>query len=505
MRRILSGQTVFLVAVALVVGLVIPGAIVPEVLDQLTATIHEAILDSVGWAYLLATMVFLVFIIFLAASRYGSIRLGGDHEKPQYSYFGWFSMLFAAGMGIGLVFWGVAEPLNHFHNPPVHIAADTGAAAEFAMVRSFFHWGIHPWAVYILMSLSIAYFSFRRGMPPLISSVFYPLIGDAIYRWPGKVIDILSVFATVFGVATSLGFGATQIRGGLATVLGVPDTMASALVIIAVVTVLYMASSMIGLDKGIQVLSKGNVILTMVLMGLVLVVGPTTYILNVFTSTLGGYVTNLIDLSLSTNPFQGYAWTQEWTLFYWAWWISWSPFVGLFVASISRGRTIREFVIGALLVPALLTFLWFAVFGGTALNLELMGDGTFPLSQIAVENAPRTLFALLERLPLATVLSVIALVVLGIFFVTSADSATYVLGMMSSGGSLRPSAGKKIVWGLLQSSAAAVLLVSGGLGGLQRMAIIAALPFALVMVAMMRSLHKAIHYEVTQERSDRST
>ncbi|MFW5695598.1 MAG: BCCT family transporter [Alkalispirochaeta sp.] len=502
MRRASPGTVVFALSVALVVGLIIPGALVPDVLDQLTATVHEAILNSVGWAYLLATVLFLVFIVFLAAGRYGSIRLGGDHERPKYSYFGWFSMLFAAGMGIGLVFWGVAEPLNHFHNPPAHIAANSGAAAEFAMVRSFFHWGVHPWAVYILMSLSIAYFSFRRGMPPLISSVFYPLIGDAIYRWPGRTIDILSVFATVFGVATSLGFGATQIRGGLATVFGIPDTMTAALVIIAVVTVFYMASSMIGLDKGIQVLSKGNVMLTMVLMGLVLVVGPTTYIFNVFTSTLGGYVTNLIDLSLSTNPFQGFSWTQDWTLFYWAWWISWSPFVGLFVASISRGRTIREFVIGALLVPALLTFLWFAVFGGTALNMEMTGSGEFSLSQIAVENAPRTLFALLERLPFSTVLSVVALVVLGIFFVTSADSATYVLGMMTSGGSLEPSAAKKFTWGLLQSSAAAVLLVSGGLGGLQRMAIIAALPFTLIMLAMMRSLHKAMHYEVTREHGD---
>ena len=502
MDKQFSGATVFIVSVALVVGLVIPGALVPDLLDQVTSTIHQGILTSVGWTYLLATMLFLVFIVFLAVSPYGSLRLGGDHEKPQYSYFGWFSMLFAAGMGIGLVFWGVAEPLNHFHNPPAHIAADSGASAEFAMVRSFFHWGIHPWAVYILMSLSIAYFSFRRGMPPLISSVFYPLIGDAIYRWPGKAIDILSIFATVFGVATSLGFGATQIRGGLATVLGVPETMTTALIIIAVVTVLYMASSMIGLDKGIQVLSKGNVMLTMVLMGLVLVVGPTTYILNVFTSTLGRYVSNLIDMSLSTNPFQGFTWTQDWTLFYWAWWISWSPFVGLFVASISRGRTIREFVIGALMVPALITFLWFAVFGGTALNLELGGNGEFALSQIAVDNPSRALFAMLEQLPLASVLSGVALVVLGVFFVTSADSATYVLGMMSSGGSLKPSAAKKITWGVLQSSAAAVLLVSGGLGGLQRMAIIAALPFTLVMLAMMRSLHKAMRYEVTRERSD---
>ena len=493
-----TGQTVFWISVALVVVFVVPGAVVPDLLDRVTSAVHEWILATFGWAYLLATILFLLFALYLAVGPYGSIRLGRDDEKPQYSYFGWFSMLFAAGMGIGLVFWGVAEPLTHFHNPPAHLAADSGEAARFAMVRSFFHWGVHPWAVYIVMSLSIAYFSFRRGMPPLISSVFYPLIGDAIYRWPGRLIDILSVFATVFGVATSLGFGATQIRGGLSSVFGVPDSTAVALIIIAVVTVLYMTSSMIGLDKGIQVLSKGNVMLTLALMVLVLVLGPTAYIFNVFTSTIGGYLSSFVDLSLSSNPFEGFEWTKQWTLFYWAWWISWSPFVGLFVASISRGRTIREFVIGALLVPTILTFLWFAVFGGTGLQLELSGGST-ELAATAASNPPRALFALLEQLPLTRVLSLLSLVVLGIFFVTSADSATYVLGMMTSNGAMRPSAWKKILWGVLQSSAAAVLLVSGGLGGLQRMAIIAALPFTLVMVAMMRSLHTAMRYELTRE------
>ncbi|MDA3948739.1 MAG: BCCT family transporter [Spirochaeta sp.] len=490
-------SAVFVISVILVLTFVVFGAVAPAFLDTVTSRVHGAILTGFGWGYLLATFAFLVFAVYLAFGRYGSIKLGGDHEKPQYGYFGWFSMLFAAGMGIGLVFWGVAEPLQHFAQPPAYLAAESGAAARFAMVRSFFHWGVHPWAVYILMSLSIAYFSFRRGMPPLISSVFYPLIGDASARWPGKAIDILAVFATVFGVATSLGLGAMQIRGGLSAAFGTPTTTGAALVIIAVVTVLYMISSLTGLDKGIRILSSGNVIITLVLMGAVLVLGPTAYIFNIFTSTLGSYVTQLVDLSLSTNPFQGFEWTQDWTLFYWAWWISWSPFVGLFVASISRGRTIREFVSGALLVPTLLTFLWFAVFGGTALDIELNGAGG--LVDTAVNDVSSALFVLLEALPGTMILTILALLVLGIFFITSADSATYVLAMMTTGGELRPPASVKIAWGLLQSSAAAVLLVAGGLAALQRMAIIAALPFTFVMLFMMRSLLKAMHYEVTHE------
>jgi len=488
---------VFVISLGIVVIFVLLGVVAPEAFARYTSAIHSAILRYFGWGYLLGTFAFLVFVLYLGLSRFGSLRLGKDWEKPQYSYFSWFSMLFAAGMGIGLVFWGVAEPLNHFGAPPGYLEAGSGAAAEFAMVRSFFHWGVHPWAVYILMSLSIAYFSFRRDMPPLISSAFYPLLGEASRGWIGKGIDILAVFATVFGVATSLGLGALQIRGGLSTAFGIPDTTAVALIIIAGVTVLYMISSLTGLDTGIRILSTGNVIASIVLMSTVLVLGPTAYILNVFTSTLGSFATQIVDLSLSTNPFQGFQWTQDWTLFYWAWWISWSPFVGLFVASISRGRTIREFVFGALLVPTLLTFLWFSVFGGTALNIELNGGGG--ILETALSDVSSALFVLLEALPGTMLLTILALLVLAIFFITSADSATYVLAMMTSNGALRPPAGKKIAWGVLQSSAAAVLLVAGGLAALQKMAIIAALPFTLVMILMMRSLIKALRYEERYE------
>lgn len=488
---------VFVVALVVVIALVLAGIATPDGIDLLSRTVHTYIIDHFGWGYLLAAFFFLVFSIYVAFSKYGRIKLGSDDEKPQYSYFAWFSMLFAAGMGIGLIFWGVAEPMSHYLNPPEHIAGSSGDAAAFAMRHSFFHWGIHPWAIYIVMSLSIAYFSFRRGMPPLISSAFYPLIGRRIYGPIGKAIDVLAIFATVFGVATSLGLGALQITGGVATVVPIPQGTGTTLIIIAAVTVLYMFSSATGLDKGVQILSRANVMVALVLLGFMLVAGPTAYILDIFSTTLGEYLSGLVSLSLSTNPFEGYEWTKSWTLFYWAWWISWSPFVGLFVASISRGRTIREFVLGATIVPALLTFLWFAVFGGAGFHLELQEGIGFAAT--AAENVSGALFELFSHYPMSGVLSVLAIVLLTVFFVTSADSATFVLAMMSSNGDLNPSLGKKITWGIIQSSAAAVLLVSGGLEALQRMAIVAALPFTIVMVLMVRSLMKAMKYEVKHE------
>ena len=489
---------VFIVSLFVVVGLVGFGGVAPQRLDVISRMVHQSIIDHFGWGYLLAAFIFLVFSLAVAFSKYGRIKLGRDWEKPQYSYFGWFSMLFAAGMGIGLIFWGVAEPLNHYLNPPEYLAGTSGDAARFAMTHSFFHWGLHPWGIYIVMSLAIAYFSFRRGMPPLISSTFYPLLGDRIYGWIGYLIDILAVFATIFGIATSLGLGALQITSGIAEVFPIAGGQRDTLIIIAVVTVLFMISSASGLDKGVQILSKTNVMIALALLGFMLVVGPTSYILNIFTSTLGEYMSSIVTLSLTTNPFRGYEWTKSWTLFYWAWWISWSPFVGLFVASISRGRTIREFIVGALLVPTLLTFFWFAVFGGAAFNLQLT-EGV-NLASRAVDDVSTVLFELFTYYPLSPVLSVIAVALLGVFFVTSADSATFVLSMMTSEGDLSPSLAKKVTWGVIVSAAAAVLLVSGGLEALQRMAIVAALPFTIVMLGMARSLHRAMRYELTVER-----
>ena len=496
-----KGPTVFVTSLVLVLSFVGLGIVVPDQLDKVSAALHGAIIEHFGWAYLLAAFGFVLFSVYLAFSKYGRIKLGRDNEKPQYSYFSWFSMLFAAGMGIGLIFWGVSEPLSHFANPPAYIEGGSGTAARFAMLRSFFHWGIQPWAIYIVMSLSIAYFSFRRGMAPLISNTFYPLLGDRVFGGIGRLIDVLAVFATVFGIVTSLGLGALQINGGLSAVFGLPTNDTMTFIIIGVVTVLYMISSMTGLDTGIQILSKTNVLIAILLLAFVFVVGPTSYILNVFTATMGEYVSEFVNLSLSTNPFEGYEWTKNWTLFYWAWWISWSPFVGLFVASISRGRTIREFISGALLVPTLLTFLWFAVFGATGLDLQL--NQGVDLAASAVSDVTTVLFEMFSYLPLGSVLSLIAVLLLSVFFVTSADSATFVLGMMTSNGDLNPPMSKKLTWGILQSMAAIILLMSGGLEALQRMAIVAALPFTVVMVFMVFSLLKALRYEWKYELQSR--
>src|SRR6056297_1410548 len=444
-----KGTTVFVTSLVLVLSFVGLGIVVPEQLDKVSAALHGAIIEHFGWAYLLAAFGFVVFSVYLAFSKYGRIKLGRDNEKPQYSYFSWFSMLFAAGMGIGLIFWGVSEPLSHFANPPAYIEGGSGTAARFAMLHSFFHWGIQPWAIYIVMSLSIAYFSFRRGMAPLISNTFYPLLGDRVFGGVGRLIDVLAVFATVFGIVTSLGLGALQINSGLNAVFGLPTSDSMTFIIIGVVTVLYMISSMTGLDTGIQILSKTNVLIAILLLTFVFVVGPTSYILDVFTTTVGEYVSEFVNLSLSTNPFQGYEWTKDWTLFYWAWWISWAPFVGLFVASISRGRTVREFVFGAMAVPTLLTFVWFSVFGGAGLHLELETKAEF--AGLVSENVSVALFELFSFYPLTPVLTAIAVTLLMVFFITSADSATYVLAMMTSGGELRPANWKKIVWGITVS------------------------------------------------------
>ncbi len=495
-----KNNIVFVIALIIVLVFTLPGIVRPDELFAVATYIHEQILEMFGWSYLVAAFLFLVFNLYLAGSKYGKIKLGKQHEKPQFSYFGWFSMLFAAGMGIGLIFWGVAEPMSHYLNPPEHIDTESGHAAQFAMRYSFFHWGIQPWAIYITMSLCIAYFSFRRGMPPLISSCFYPLIGERINGPVGYLIDILGVFATIFGIVTSLGLGAMQITAGLGTVFGFEADYTAMLIVIAIVTVLFMISTLSGVDKGIQILSKTNIVMALTLLGFMLIMGPTIFILNIFTQTLAEFASGFLTMSLSTNPFRGYEWTQTWTLFYWAWWIAWAPFVGLFVASISRGRTIREFVTGALIVPVLLTFVWFSTFGGAGFDLEL-NQGISIADRIA-DDVSVGLFLLYDEFPLTQFLNALTIVLLSIFFITSADSATFVLSMMTSGGELYPPDIKKVIWGLVISTTAAILLYAGGLEALQKMAITAALPFTVIMLLMCISLLRGLNYEVTVEMAE---
>ncbi|WP_172252109.1 glycine betaine uptake BCCT transporter [Saccharibacillus deserti] len=489
---------VFAVALAIILAFVLWGALFP---DQLGSTAQMALdfsTEKFGWFYLLSAFGFLIFALYLAFSRFGLIKLGKDEDEPEYSTTSWFAMLFSAGMGIGLVFWGVAEPVSHYIDPPEDTEPGTSQAARIAMRYSFFHWGLHPWAIYSVISLALAYFQFRKGYKGLISSTFVPLLGDRVNGPIGKTIDVLAVIATAFGVATSLGLGTLQIAGGIQQIFGYASTTVVQVIIIAVVTVLYLISSTTGLDKGIRILSNVNLTVAVVLMLFVLFVGPTAFIFDTFTVTLGGYVQNLIQMSLRMTPFSDSTWVAAWTLFYWAWWISWAPFVGTFIARVSRGRTIRQFVLGVLLVPSLFGCFWFAVFGGSGIYSECFQNSG--LAEAVKEDVTSALFLMLQNLPLGSIAALIALLLIAMFFITSADSATFVLGMLSSNGNLNPSSKIKITWGLVQSSIAVVLLISGGLTALQTASIVVALPFAIIMIGMCVSLYKALSEEDRENR-----
>ncbi|MVP01105.1 glycine betaine uptake BCCT transporter [Paenibacillus lutrae] len=489
---------VFGISIVIILIFVLWGALAPVQFASVTDAVYSYSISNFGWFYLLATFLFLLFSFYLAFSKYGRIRLSQNDERPVYTLVSWFAMLFSAGMGIGLVFWGAAEPLSHYLLPPEGAEPGTSEAARLAMRYSFFHWGLHPWAVYTVISLCLAYFQFRKGKKGLISATFEPLLKDKVNGPIGKLIDTLAVIATVFGVATSLGLGTLQIAGGFNHLLGWPNSLGTQIGIILVVTVLFLISATSGLDKGIKLLSNTNLIIAVVLMLFVFVMGPTAFIMETLTESFGGYVQNLIQMSLRLTPFSGGSWVGTWTLFYWAWWIAWAPFVGTFIARISKGRTIREFVLGALLVPSMFGCIWFAVFGGTGLKMQIF-DGV-PLAEAVQKDTTAALFMTLEQLPWGTFLTGVAIVLITIFFITSADSATFVLGMLTSDGKLNPSNRVKITWGVLQSAIAMVLLISGGLGALQTASIIAALPFAVILCLMCVSLYIALRAEDQQRK-----
>ncbi|WP_308640074.1 glycine betaine uptake BCCT transporter [Paenibacillus silvisoli] len=486
---------VFRISLIVILLFVFWGAVAPHQLSYVADQTFAFSIGNFGWFYLMSTLTFLIFALYLAFSSVGSIKLGDDDDEPEYSTVSWFAMLFSAGMGIGLVFWGVAEPLSHYMTPPEGATGGTVEAARLSMRYAFFHWGLHPWAVYTVISLSLAYFQFRKGSKGLISPTFTPLLGKKLVNGPiGKIIDMLAVIATAFGVATSLGLGTLQINGGLNHLFGLPVSAMVQFVIIVVVTILFLLSATTGLDKGIKLLSNVNLLIAVTLMVFVLVMGPTAFIFDTFTLSLGGYLQNLIEMSLRLTPFTKGTWVGSWTLFYWAWWIAWAPFVGTFIARVSKGRTIKEFVLGVLLVPSAFGFIWFSVFGGTGLQLELFNH--VELAKAVHEDVTSALFLTLEQLPLGTLIAGIATLLIITFFVTSADSATFVLGMLSSDGNLNPSNKIKVTWGILQSSIALILLISGGLNGLQTASIAAALPFAFILLGMCVSLNIALREEV---------
>ncbi|WFD10456.1 glycine betaine uptake BCCT transporter [Tepidibacter hydrothermalis] len=486
-----NNNSVFYVSVAIVALIVGWALLANESFGNAANGLYVFLRDTFGWMYLLAMFVFVLVSVLLACSRYGNVKLGPDDSTPDYSYVSWFAMLFSAGMGIGLVFWGVAEPLNYFVAPPFGLAEPgTAAAAELAIKKSFFHWGFHPWAGYSVLALALAYFQFRKNAPGLISSIFIPLFGEERVNGPlGKFIDILAIFATVAGVATSLGLGTLQINSGLNYLFGIPMNNMSKIIIIVIVTILFMLSAVTGLDKGIKFLSNLNLGIAFTLMMLTLLIGPTIKIINAFTGGIGQYLGDFVNDSLYISAFGDNSWLGGWTLFYWAWWIAWAPFVATFIARISRGRTIREFVIGVLLVPSLGSFIWFAVFGTAGLDLGI------DVAKEAIQVTETALFVVMSHYPLGNIISLVAVILLCTFFVTSADSATFVLGMMSSNGDLNPSTKRKVVWGVIQSAMAFSLLLGGGLSQLQTASIAAAFPFAIIMLMSCVSLFKVLREE----------
>ncbi|OZU88908.1 choline transporter [Virgibacillus indicus] len=488
-----SVTRVFWYSLIICLAVVIWGSIAPEQLEAFTANITSLISVNFGWYYLLIVVLMLAFCVYLIFSRYGRVKLGKENDKPEFSLLSWFAMLFSAGMGMGLVFWTTAEPISHaFLDSPV-AEPGTDAAIRDSLKYSFFHWGVHAWAVYGIVALVLAYFKFHRDTPGLISATLVPLFGEkSMGGIPGKLIDTLAVFATVIGVAATLGFGSAQINGGISFLSGIPETFINQLIILVVATVLFIGSAWSGIGRGIKYLSNINMGLAFILLLLLFIVGPTLYILNMFTTTLGSYVSDFFDMSLRLAPLNedNRSWINGWTIFYWAWWVSWAPFVGIFIARISKGRTVKEFMLGVLFVPAIVCFIFFAVFGVSALNLEQ--NGIAKISEFSLETST---FGVLAEYPLGTLMSIITIFVVAIFFITSADSATFVLGMLSTNGEINPANTVKITWGIVQSAVAAIIVYFGGTQGLQNMLIIAALPFSVVILLMGASFFKIARQE----------
>jgi glycine betaine transporter len=457
------------------------------------------ITQQLGWSFMLGASIFVLVALYIMLSEIGDIKLGAPDEEPKYTRFEWFSMLFSAGMGIGLVFWSVSEPIWHYIWPPTgaaaSAAAETQQAAVNAMRLSFFHWGIHPWSIYIIVGGSLAYFSYHKDLPMLLSSTLEPLIGEEnLDRGWGMVINIIGVYATLFGLATSLGLGAMSIAAGLSH-LGIVSgaTTAVQVGIVVVVTTGAVISTITGIDRGIRWLSKINVWIMSALMVLVIILGPTLFIINLFTNSIGQYLQHIVEMSFMSDAIMENAWLPSWTFFYWAWWIAWAPFVGTFIARVSRGRTIREFVIGAMFVPVLVSLIWFAVFGGTGLNIAL-GGGT-DLIEAVEQSEAAGFYASLTHLPLSNLLILLGTISVTIFFITSSDSATYVNGMLTSHGDPNPPQNLRVLWGVGEGAIAAILIFTGGLSALQTASVVSGWPFMIVMFFMVYCLLKDLHEE----------
>jgi len=463
--------------------------------------------SNMAWFFLLAGNIFVLVTLGLIVSPLGKVRIGGLDARPDYSYLAWFSMLFAAGMGVGLMFYGVSEPLSHFNDalggikmgpdgvrtdwaPLGGAAGNTKAAESLSMAATIFHWGLHPWAIYAVVGLALALFAYNKGLPLTVRSIFYPILGERIWGWPGHIIDILAVFATLFGLATSLGVGATQAAAGIGYLFHIPDNNVTKVILIIGITMIALASIVLGVDKGVKRLSEINMVLAFLLLLFIIIVGPTVMILTGFFKNLGHYV---MDLPALSNPFNrtDANFSQGWTAFYWAWWISWSPFVGMFIARVSRGRSVREFLTAVLLVPSLVSVLWMTAFGDTAIH-QLIVDGYQGVKDAAL---PLQLFKMLGQMPLSAITSFLGIVLVIVFFVTSSDSGSLVIDSITSGGKVDAPKPQRVFWGVTEGVVAIALLIGGGLAALQAMAVSTGLPFTIVLLVGCYSIIKGLMSE----------
>ena len=449
--------------------------------------------STFDWLFMGAANIFVLFALFLMLSPLGKIRLGGKDAKPEWGYFGWFAMLFSAGMGIGLMFFGVTEPVTHFLTPPLGVSPDNvEAARSMALAGTIYHWGLHPWAIYAVVGLSLAFFSFNHGLPLTIRSVFFPLLGDRVWGWSGHMIDVLAVFATLFGLATSLGFGAQQASAGLQYLFGIPSTITTQVILIALITGAALISVLRGLDGGVKRVSELNMILAGLLLLFIIIFGATGAILSGFFTSTGAYAMDIVPLS---NPFgrEDTGFMHDWTTFYWAWWISWSPFVGMFIARVSYGRSVREFILCVLIVPTLAGILWMNAFGGTAIS-QYVNTGYTGVTDMI--NTPElSLYTMLAPLPLTSIASFIGIILVVVFFVTSSDSGSLVIDSITAGGKLDAPVAQRAFWAIFEGLVAIALLVGGGLASLQAAALCTGLPFALVLLVMCYSTYKGLRNE----------
>jgi len=490
------------VSVAVLATFIVLTLMFQQTASDLAGQVLEWVSGTFGWLFILGANVFIVAALVFAFGPTGSIRIGGKDALPEFSTPAWFAMLLSAGMGIGLMFWSVGEPITHYMKPsPMFTGVEGGTpeAAQAAMAVTFFHWGVHPWAIYALVGLGLAFFAYNRGLPLTIRSIFYPLLGDRIYGFWGNLIDVLSVLATLMGLATSLGMGVSQVNAGLNYLFGVQISPVVQLVLIAGITGIATLSVVAGLDGGVKRLSEWNMGLAGIFMLFLLLAGPTVYILSGLTQNLGFYLENLPELSLWTETFRDTNWQGTWTVFYWAWWISWSPFVGMFIARVSKGRTVREFVLGVMIVPTLLSFVWMSVFGGAALELQSTGKADIAL---AVDTEVATaLFEMLRSYPFTMVLSTIGILLVTVFFVTSSDSGSLVVDHLTSGGKLDSPVPQRVFWAVMEGLVAAVLLWGGGLETLRTAAISTGLPFTLVLLLVIYSLYTGLSHELYIENA----